>query len=414
MTQLQNKVLRQPIPVRKRLPVYAFLVSSVISYVGDVLTLLAIPWFVLQTTRSVTQTGITAFFSALPLVLSAFLSSALVDRLGYKRTSVIGDILSCISVALIPLLYYTINLAFWQLLLLVFLGGLLKSPGVTARTAMAPELAQLAGMRLELMNALSDGVVRISRFLAAPLAGLLIVVIGTSNLLWFDALSFALSALLIGLLVPAISLNAQADEDIPIGYFAALRAGLHFIWRDSLIFSLLLVSVVTNLLDAAWSSVIAPVYFQQIFHSPVLLGISIAVFGGAAFVGTLIFAAIGHRFPRHLTYALGYTIGGAIRFWIYLFRFFPLIVIWQAIGGLAISPVNPLGDTIMQERTPPAMRARVFGTFNALLMVAVPLGTFASGFVVTWLGLSLTLVVIGGVYLLSTLSLLFNPAVQEM
>ncbi|HET8846708.1 MAG TPA: hypothetical protein VFN35_34920, partial [Ktedonobacteraceae bacterium] len=60
------------------------------------------------------------------------------------------------------------------------------------------------------------------------------------------------------------------------------------------------------------------------------------------------------------------------------------------------------------------MRARVFGTFNALLMVAVPLGTFASGFVVTWLGLSLTLIVMGGVYLLSTLSLLFNPAVKEM
>ena len=124
---------RQQVRAGKRLPITAFFMGSVISYVGDMLTLLAIPWFVLQTTRSVAQTGITAFFAALPLVLSSFLSTTLVDRLGYKRTSVIGDMLSGVTVALVPLLYHTVGLAFWQLLVLVFLGGLLKSPGITAQ-----------------------------------------------------------------------------------------------------------------------------------------------------------------------------------------------------------------------------------------------------------------------------------------
>src|SRR5258706_3357434 len=100
----------------------AFLIGSVISYVGDMLTMLAIPWFVLQTTRSVTQTGITAFFSTLSLILSSFLSPRLVTHLGYKRTSVLGDLLSGVTVALVPLLYHTAGLAFWQLLALVFLG----------------------------------------------------------------------------------------------------------------------------------------------------------------------------------------------------------------------------------------------------------------------------------------------------
>jgi MFS family permease len=90
---------------RTRLPLSAFFTGSVISYVGDTLTLLAIPWFVLQTTGSVTQTGITAFFSVVPMALSAFFGSALVDRWGYKRTSVLGDLASGLTVALIPLLY---------------------------------------------------------------------------------------------------------------------------------------------------------------------------------------------------------------------------------------------------------------------------------------------------------------------
>ncbi len=95
---------------RKR---HSYFADSGISYTGDVLTLLAIPWFVLQTTGSVEQTGITAFFSTLPTALSAFFGSTIVDRLGYKRTSVTGDIASAITIALIPFLYSTIGLALW-------------------------------------------------------------------------------------------------------------------------------------------------------------------------------------------------------------------------------------------------------------------------------------------------------------
>lgn len=414
---MEIKEVREPqrrALARKRLPIYAFFLGSVISYVGDMLTLLAIPWFVLQTTRSVAQTGITAFFAALPMVLSSLLSTTLVDRLGYKRTSVLGDSLSGVTVALVPLLYHTAGLAFWQLLALVFLGGLLKSPGVTARNAMVPELAQVAGMRLEMVNALSDGLTRVSRFIGAPLAGVLIVLIGTSNLLWFDGLSFVLSALLIGFLVPATPPVVLSTEESTSGYFAALWAGLRFIRRDSLIFSMLLVGIVTNLIDAAWAAVVAPTYFLQVFHSPIFQGISIATFGGAAFVGTLIFGALGHRFPRRLTFGIGYIVGGALRFWVFLVQFFPLLLLWQVIGGLAISAVNPLGDTVLQEHTPPNMRARVFGTFSALILVAVPLGTFVSGFITAWLGLHLTLILMGALYLISTLSLLLNPALKEM
>src|SRR5581483_3090050 len=185
-----------------RIPLFAFFSANLISFVGDRLTLLAIPWFVLQTTGSVTKTGITAFFTTLPNIISAFLSGPLVDKLGYRRTSVVGDIASGISTVLIPLLYHTVGLAFWQLLILVFLGGLLKAPSATARISMLPDLGKAAQMRLEQVNAIGDGSMRVSGFLGAPLAAVLIVLIGASNLLWLDAASFFVSALLIGLIVP--------------------------------------------------------------------------------------------------------------------------------------------------------------------------------------------------------------------
>ncbi len=55
-------------------PLYALFAANIISSVGNVLTFLAVPWFVLQTTGSVTKTGITAFFTTIPTVISAFLA----------------------------------------------------------------------------------------------------------------------------------------------------------------------------------------------------------------------------------------------------------------------------------------------------------------------------------------------------
>jgi hypothetical protein len=76
-----------------------------------------------------------------------------------------------------------------------------------------------------------------------------------------------------------------------------------------------------------------------------------------------------------------------------------------------VSSINPLGDTILQERVPVEMRARIF---SAVVLCAVPLGTFTSGFVEMWLGLFPTLIVMGILYFLSTLTLLLNPALKKM
>ena len=87
-----------------RLPLYALLAANGISTVGNMLTLLAIPWFVLQTTGSAAKTGLTGAFAVLPLALAAFFGGALVDRVGFKRLSVAADLASGLTVASIALL----------------------------------------------------------------------------------------------------------------------------------------------------------------------------------------------------------------------------------------------------------------------------------------------------------------------
>jgi len=45
------------------IPLYLLFIANAISLVGNVFTDIAVPWFVLQTTGSATQTGISGFFT---------------------------------------------------------------------------------------------------------------------------------------------------------------------------------------------------------------------------------------------------------------------------------------------------------------------------------------------------------------
>ena len=63
----------------------ALLTANAISITGNKMTLLAIPWFVLQTTGSPSRTALAGFFSFLPVALSSFLGGPLIDRIGFKR-----------------------------------------------------------------------------------------------------------------------------------------------------------------------------------------------------------------------------------------------------------------------------------------------------------------------------------------
>ena len=422
-----------PKPRRNRLPLYALFAANTISFTGDTLMLLAIPWFVLQTTGNVAKVGITAACETSALILAALLGSRLIDNLGFKRASVFSDFASGIAVALIPLLYYTVGLAFWALLVLVFIAGLVATPGGTAQSALTPVLAELAQMRLERVAAIGDGINRVSRFLGAPLAGVLIAFVGASNLLWLDAVSFIASALLIWLLVPGrLTLakqgqmanesgeaqeakGAEAATEAPISYLASLREGIRFLQRDTLMLSIILTVLVTNMLDAGFGAVLAPAYIKQVFGSAVLLGSIIAAFGGAAFLGTVVFGAIGHRLPRRQTLGIGFTLAGPTRFLsLALIPFAPVLVAISAFAGFCIGPVNPLLSTLEYERVPTHMRARVFGVISAGAMAGTPFGALTSGALASWLGIRPVLLIFGACYLMATLSLLVNPALRVM
>lgn len=399
----------------RNLPFIALLSASFISATGEILASLAIPWFVLQTTGSAAQTGITAFVSVVPIVIATFFGGTIIDRVGYKRVSIVADLASGVMVALIPLLHITLGLPFWLLLVLVFFSNLLDAPGRTARAALLPDLAEKAGLTLERATAWQDGTSRATYMVGAPLAGILIAALGAINVLWLDAISFLISALVIGIFIPRALAGLEGEESKP--YFQELRAGLQFVRRDTVILTLIIIVMMTNMLDAGFSAVMLPVYAQQQFGSDngsIQLGLMVGVSGGAAFIGTLLMGAFGNRFHRGLLLTLGFAII-TLRF--FLFAFFPpfgILLIVLGIVSLAIGPLNPVISTVLYERIPTEMRARVLGTVTAGVWVAMPLGGLIAGFMLEGLSLSLSFVIFGAAYVSVVVLLAVSPATRQM
>jgi MFS family permease len=399
---------------KNSLPIIWLLTANAISLVGNVLSAIAIPWFVLQTTGSATQTGITGFFTVLPVVLAGFFGGTLVDRLGYKRTSIIADIASGVTTALIPLLFFTVGLEFWQLMVLVFLGALLDAPGSTARNALLPELAQMAQMPIERATSLLHIIERGARLVGAPLGGLLIALMGTENVLWLDAASFFVSAAIIGVTIH-IHQPVQQQEEQPRGkYFDELRGGLRFIYNDKLMLAIVLMIMATNFLDAVYGGVVQPVFVKQVYGEALNLGLLIAANGGGAVLGALIFSAIGPRLPRHAVFVFGFVLT-SFRF--FLFATYPpfwLAVAGNFIASMGAGPLNPILGAVEFERIPRNMRGRVGGAISAGAWSAMPLGMLIGGVLTEGVGVQPMLLGLGFIYMVTTLSMAFIPAMKEM
>lgn len=375
-------------PISARLPLLALLTANAISATGNSVALVAIPWLVLETTGSGSLAGLTAAATVLPTVLAGALAGTLVDRLGHRRSSVVSDLLSATAIAAIPLLDATVGLAYWQLLALVFLGALLDVPGITARQSLIPDLATQAGVRLERANAAAQAVFRAGQIGGPLLAGVLIVAVGATGALVADSLTFVVSAALIVFLVPR---PAPAPAVTKRSYLSDLREGVELIRRDRVVRSILVVAALSNFVASPVFSVLLPVYGNRVLEDPLALGVLLGSRASGAFLGAVGYGAVGHRLSRHRTFVGAFLLSG-IPLGVLAFTGQVLVAASAlAVAGLAFGSLNPLIETVVQERTPSAMRARVFGALIAVAWTAMPIGMVVAGIAVDAFGIRASL-----------------------
>ncbi|HVK21418.1 MAG TPA: MFS transporter [Actinokineospora sp.] len=394
-----------------RVPLVALLGANALSVCGTTMTFLAVPWFVLQTTGSPARTGLVAGVEVTGAVIAALFGGPVIDRVGRRRSSVVSDLAAAVVVAAIPALFAMDALPFGVLLGLAGLLGLTRAPGETARSAMMASLIASSGVSAERASSAYDGVSRGARMVGAPLAGVLIALMGPQQVLLVDAGTFLVSALVIGLLVPEAGLAEPAEG----GYRERMRRGFAYLRGDRLMLAIMVMVMVTNMLDAALGLVLIPVYANDILHSSVALGLIGGVFGGCAMAGTIIYAWVGVRLPRRIAYTVAFLAVGAPRYFVMAAEpGLTVILVTMAVSGLLCGAINPILGVVEYERIPDGVRAMVLGVITAAVLVGAPVGAVVAGVAVEVAGLGPTLVVAGLIYLTATICPAVFPVWREM
>jgi MFS family permease len=233
---------------------------------------------------------------------------------------------------------------------------------------------------------------------------------GVSDVLWLDAASFLVSAAAVAAFVPGMR-PVSASADVPrVRFLTDVRAGWRFLFGDPLLRAIATIAVAINFLATPLFAVLLPVMVKREYGSAGDLGLALAALAGGGVVGALLYAAVGVRVPRRPVLVGGFAFGAL-----------PLIVLaWApplwvtlvalAACGLGLGPLNPLVMTVMQERVPTELRARVIGAVTATAMVAAPAGVLIAGGLAEVLDVQVLIGVVAvGLFLLTIPILLSRP-----
>lgn len=396
---------------------FGLLVANFVSILGTRMSMLALPWFVLVTTGSATKTGLVAFAEMAPYVLVQGLGGPLVDRYGTRRVAIVTDVIAAVTFGLVPLIYAAGHLSLGVVAILVAVAGAVRGAGDSARHVLLPGVAEPAGTPLERASGLYDGVGRAAGMIGAPLAGVLIAATSAPLVIAIDAATFVASAVLVTVYVPRSAQPgpASADDEPPAGYLTALREGFAHLRGDRLLLGIAVVVAVTNLLDQAFASVLAPVWSKDVTGNAVALGLMSAALGLGAVTGNAITTWLGPRLPRRLTFAWGFLIGGSPRFFALaaLSSVSPVLAV-AFIAGLGVGGINPILGAVEYERVPRHLQTRVLGALGATAWAGIPVGALLGGTLVDGLDLRAALVITGVAYLATTVAPFVFPAWRGM
>lgn len=397
-------------------PLYGWLTSEAVSLTGTRVSMIALPWFVLTTTDSATRTGLVALFEMVPLVLLKVLGGPIIDRVGARRVSITCDVGSLVVVGAIPLLYDAGLLRFGALLGMVALAGALRGPGDAAKGAIVPALVESAQVPMERATGLHATVERSATMLGAAFAGGLVALVGAANALLVDAASFGLSALVLAWATVSMARPAApAEEGDPLPYRAQLAAGWRFLRGDRVLLAIAFMVALTNMIDAAYASVLMPVWAREWGGGVTALGMVFAVFGGFAALGAVCAATWAARLPRYTTYLVAFLVCGSPRFFV-LAHDFPLwtVLAVAVVSGFGSGFINPVLGAVIYERIPGDLVGRVSSLITALCFALMPIGPLLGGTIISGAGLTVAMLASGVAYFLVTMLPAVDPKWREI
>jgi MFS family permease len=375
--------------LRENGPFRALWVSRAISFIGDSLGLVALLLYVAGEVGSGTAVALLLLVGDFTPTLFSPLTGALSDRFDRKPLMIGSELAQGLIIAVIALASLPFPLLLVLVALRTILSGVFQPASRSAVTTIVPD------DRLESANA-TLGIGTHGFDLVGPLlaAGVLPFV-GVRGLLLVDAVTFAVSALLLARL-PALPPHAEENGGTERAHFLqGMADGLRFIWRHRAL-RVLTIGFCTAVAFSA-SDDVALIFLAQ---GPLNGGASAAslLYAGAGtglLLGFALLSGYGARLTAVVLLLIGFGLGSGGNLLTGLSWSIPAAFVMQAIRGLGISLIDVGSNTLIQRTVPRGMQGRVFANFYGAIGLAAGLSYAVGGFLLDATG-PRTVLILGG------------------
>lgn len=354
-------------------------IANVTSGAGNGIVMVVLPWLVLELTGSAAAAGLVAALSTIPALIVIPAIGAAVDRFGRKPVSVLSDIASAISVVAFPILGWLIGLEFAWVLVLAVIGATLDPAGYTARKSLIVDAAKAGDVRLDSLNGIHEALFAVGWTIGPLIGSALLFTVGAVNAFWVPGALFIVASLSIALMrVGDAGREAVSEGAQEVGGWSGLTRGFTALSADRALRALTLAIMVLAGVYLPTEAILLPVHFESL-DQPAGLGLVIAALAGGSVLGSFAYGWLTLRLTSYAIIRLA-LIGTAVAIVpMALLPPVPLLMLAGFVLGLSWGPMQPLLNTLVQQRIPAQEQGRVFGVQLTAFYVFPPLAMLLTG-----------------------------------
>ncbi|MBA3876853.1 MAG: hypothetical protein C0498_07935 [Anaerolinea sp.] len=392
-------------------PVYRrLLLGSTLATLGAFMQATAQGWLVLQLTNSPGLLGLVGAIAGLPTLFLAVVAGVLADRLDRRRLLAWSYAAAAGVSAVIALLTTAGTVAYWHVVVVAFVGGVLLTVQMPASQAIVSTVVDRTALGGAI--ALNSAQYNLMRIVGPSVAGLAIAAGGLALGFWANAAALVFVAVIFARLpLPP----TRAVGRLQAALWGDLRDGVRHVAADPVLGALVLLAAAPALFVLSYLTFL-PVYARDILliGAPGL-GLLTGSIGVGALAGALLMASLrpsGGSGRLLLAGLLAMSISLAT---FALSTSVPVTVVALAVLGASQVAYYSTTNTLLQVRVPARLRGRVHSLYVLTSIGLLPVGNLAAGAIAERAGVPPVLAVGGGLTLaIGLLAAILRPEIGRL
>jgi MFS family permease len=368
--------------------------GALTSSIGTWMQKVAQAWLIVTLTGAASPffLGLDSFMGEAPILLFTLIGGVIADRRDRRHMMLVSQSVQMATAVILAALVFTNTIHVWHILTLSVIAGTAQAFGGPAYQSLIPSLIN----KEHLPNAIALNSIQfnLARVIGPMVAGAALAAFGMVACFGLNALSFLFVIAAILALhikhVPPTGVERMRDQ---------LTGGLRYVRNHPQLTTLTLVGFMSAFLGLPLLTFL-PLVAKDVFGQGVELYTRMMTIAGAgAVLGALVVAWIGKH--RHMGLML-LTLQALFGLAIVAFSFSRTVWVSQVLlflGGAMLVMCFSLTTSLVQLLAPPELRGRVVSIYMVAFRGGSPLGGLLSGWLVTVLGSTPTVLAVNGTLL---------------